>query len=1268
MKKSTIKKINLALLAGALTASIAVGGLAACSNKSGGEGSVSALPSVYSFKASAIGCGETYYVAPDVAYGSGSGTEADPYNISWILTYNMTPLKAGDTVLLKPGVYKQSSRIRIETTGVSGEQNAYITVKNSSSTEKAILDFYDLKFDGNNRGVQLDTDYWYWYGIDIRGAGDNGMYIGGSYNVIENCEFYDNRDTGLQLGRSDGAYNNIQDWPSYNLIKNCTSYNNYDDETYGENADGFAAKLTVGYGNIFDGCIAYRNSDDGWDLYAKTDSGNIGAVIIYNCIAFENGYLAETQEEFHEKFPQYSHSFDEPNTNSYLTRDGDGNGFKLGGSVMEGDVYMYNCLSFNNRMHGVTDNSNPGVLSIKNVTAYNNSAPIDDDPDSSTFGEIVLEGAGVDLTNKNGNINLSRQEYSYNLMSHILSVTKDSESISADEYRGSVEYSYFDMGAKKANKIETCVDASDRAEAYAVKGTNTSAVSANIFAELPATWTKDGSSVTYTYNLSGKGNSTVHADMRNADGSINTGNLFKVTDYSALFGDEHKIGSDLSKTNWDAYEHYSYYNASNASSKADAAVKSAIATLDLNTNVNATFQDFDLLVKMEDVNITWKSSDESIIKINTDTYLSPSGTQDARAIVYRQAEDVKVYLTAKVTHRDNPSVSMSKRFEITVKKDVPTIGEAIFADVEDGRIILDMFDTVREPEMVILNAADYNGKILDPSLYTVETIVEYAENKNSFASEIHHFSTNIAGVHTIYKKIRMGESSKTFSYTIYVASSAADVDFVGAPTVMVNQHGYSISGEVSSPTGKLYAYSTDAKIGNPTAAQIISDGQLYEFRDDKINFQFENTNEKGYFIYYVMTNLNDEVTSEVGKIPVETEDIDTVEDFKDVILNSDPSKIYKLTKDIDLSGEKNWVSDITEKKKPFQGVLNGMGHTISGLSVTVSGNQNELGGMFYKVAGGTIENVKFKDIYIKGNEKTAIVATTEGGYFYNISMENVNIVGSARVGGLIGQASTGDLYVDQVSLVNPVEYVKATEIDTLNFVKTGYYTKSDVEGHDVYTLQSEYVEGTEYYTRKMFITGARSGGIIGFIQASNQDSVTRTYISNCYVDSTIGSLGEQYQGGIVGSADDRNAKDWLQIDNCYSVATVVGKTYVGGVLGSHNKGTGKLRINNSLFFGTLYYSSDFSASLNTAQKNCSGIVGRYIANADAVVSNCYTFLEEHNSNFDVNAEAYQQGTMYGLNFWQRRLVFDTTAKWTLVRDGNLVVDPFITWNFLGEWD
>lgn len=1255
MKRMKSKKINSVLIAVTLTASVALGtlgGLAACSK-------VPTLENNYKINTSTSGV--YYYVAPDVAYDAGTGTEADPYNIDFILTGEESPLKKGDTVLVKPGTYKQDTSIRI--TDLSGDYDGYITVKNASTTEKAVIDFSAMTFNSLNRGVQIDGDYWYWYGVDICGAGDNGMYIGGSYNVVENCEFYNNRDTGLQLGRSYSEYTNIADWPSYNLIKNCTSYNNYDNETYGENADGFAAKLTVGYGNIFDGCIAYRNSDDGWDLYAKTDSGNIGAVIIYNCVAFENGFLYETQQEFNSRLPNYNHKFDEPVTNSYLTRDGDGNGFKLGGSVMEGDVYLYNCQSFNNRMHGVTDNSNPGVLSIKNVTAYNNSVGVDDDPSSPTFGEITLTGKGVDAENKCGNINLARQEYSYNILSNIVSVNQDITSVASDEYRGSVEYSYLDMVNGRANKFEECLDGSNRAESYAQRGKNVTAVSADIFRKVPSTWGNKDNPV-YNYNLSGKKNTSVHKDYRNADGSINMGEMLQIKDYSTLFGDSHKIGADLTKTNWDGYEHYGYYNASNASSKEDAAVKSAVATLDLNTNKNATFQDFDLILGMENVSISWESSDESIVGINTDVPTSASGTKDARAIVYKSDKDREVTLTATVEHAVK-DIKMQKQFKITVKADIPTIGTAIFDGIEDGRIIIDQYDAVKEPKMSITNAADYNGKILDENLYRVESSYTYAKDKASYPSPVEHFTSGMAGVYGITKKVTLGDQSKTYNYTVYVASSTADIDFVGTPSVIVNKNGYSIGGEVTSATGKLYSWSSAERNENITAEEIISKGEGHDFRDDQIRFQFPNKNSSAYYIYYVMCNLHGDVTSEVAEIPVNTVDITNVAEFKEMLLNNNSSTIYMLKNDLDLSGETAWEADITSKKKPFLGVFNGLGHTISGL--TVSSSTNEQAALFYRVEGGTVENVKFKDITITGKQKVGIIATTYGGYMYNISMENIRVKGDVRVGGLIGQAMDGDLYIDQVSLVNPATYTKADGVTADNFGEEGYYVYDATT--ESYVKATVYQEATDYYKRDIDISGARSAGILGFIQASSALATTKTYISNCFVNASVGAITEQYVGSIVGSADDRNAKDYLEIKYCLSFATLYSRTYMGGILGSHNKGAGVLRISNCLYNGELYYTQTVSASA-AALKNCSGIVGRYIGNADAEVTNCYARFEDYNSNFDVDCDSIRLGSVNQIYFWQLNIEF-SEERWTFVvnpENEKRVLPPYATLNFLGDWD
>ena len=87
-------------------------------------------------------------------------------------------------------------------------------------------------------------------------AEDNGMKVEGSYNIIEQCVFHDNNDTGLQIGMT-MALTAIPGFPAGlpyanpdyqfcrgNIVINCDSYNNANLRMYngakddGGNADG----------------------------------------------------------------------------------------------------------------------------------------------------------------------------------------------------------------------------------------------------------------------------------------------------------------------------------------------------------------------------------------------------------------------------------------------------------------------------------------------------------------------------------------------------------------------------------------------------------------------------------------------------------------------------------------------------------------------------------------------------------------------------------------------------------------------------------------------------------------------------------------------------------------------------------------------------------------------------------------------------------------------------------------------------------------------
>lgn len=284
------------------------------------------------------------FVAPN-GKPEGNGTKPSPLDLQTAIT----KVVAGGAIVLKGGVYKFSDTVKIDYTNCGSEGAMKYILPESGKA--ALFDFSAQPVADSARGFQLDGSFWHIYGITCYNAGDNGMYVTGKNNIVERCIFQANQDTGLQIARRASTLSDKKDWPENNLILNCTAFDNKDDKT-GENADGFASKLTCGEGNVFDGCISYANCDDGWDLYAKPATGPIGIVTIRNCVAYQNGKTTSGQ--------------------NYAN--GDMNGFKLGGSnnACPTPHVVYNCAAFLNGKDGFTDNGNGGALDVSDCTSYGN--------------------------------------------------------------------------------------------------------------------------------------------------------------------------------------------------------------------------------------------------------------------------------------------------------------------------------------------------------------------------------------------------------------------------------------------------------------------------------------------------------------------------------------------------------------------------------------------------------------------------------------------------------------------------------------------------------------------------------------------------------------------------------------------------------------------------------------------------------------------------------------------------------------------------------
>ena len=1052
------------------------------------------------------------YVSVD-GQASNDGSESTPKDINSALN----GATAGTTIILKEGTYARRDRFLLTAKGTSSKR---IIVK-AEEGARVIIDFSQMTFNSLNRGVQLQGNFWYWYGIEITGAGDNGMYISGSNNIIENCQFYRNKDSGLQLGRAGSSDANINKWPSNNVIKNCTSFDNYDDETLGENADGFAAKLTTGQANVFDGCIAYRNSDDGWDLYGKEDSGNIGTVILYNCVSFENGFIAKSYE---------TPTADGTGTyKTYNTTNGDGIGFKLGGSSMESDVIMENCLAFNNKLHGFSDNSNPGFIRMKNCTAVNNCIGLNED---GTVAERGTEGGD---NNKSNNFDLARDTNSYNSYYGLLSFINNQKNFkeigesayNEDHYRGSVAYSVLNPGYDRENKKEIYLATKEFIDASSYEGdtlptlTETFEMPESIFANMdPINATEDKMMM-------------LHQTLRNADGSINMGDLYKLTDPTLLtYADGNAIGANLSKTSWDDYPHYTLSDVSELETENDIMVQNAYDAVEVFTNPGAVFQNFEIPLFVNGCEVSWESSNTQVLEIDTKEKISVSSAVFTTAKVYSPSEDTTVTLTATITKGTS---KITKTFELVVKERGSSLGELYNVDGVNTYII-SRYQEFLKPTIIVSDSTSSDKSPLNSSLYTLTEKYEWAESMDSTFIEVANIYTAVPGVFkcTVTASLVSDENIKgSYTYYVMIGKDECSIDFVGGiHSFILNSEGFNIKGSLTNVAGKVYAVVVGKDVNIFEASEIINhtDVQQFNITSNVIsaNFLANNSSDAGYKVYYVVSDNAKKNFSEVRSKEVSSVAISTKDEFYDLaqgVTTSNALTIYNLKNDLDFTGYE-WKEN--ESPKAFSGTFNGNGYTIS--NVVVSSAEQKQSNMFYKLENATIMNVNFANIKITNQNETGkligIIGAMNGGNLSHINMTNITVIGegtpkansSTCVGALVGQMIGGVNYVDHVTLTN--------------------------DENQVLHAGNKYV-----------------GGIVGNIQMDSGVDELEAYISYCIVLADLGDKDGTdsggCHGGIVGRSKNDKATYYLDINNCFYQGTITTKgNYNAGIIGSIESGNG----------------------------------------------------------------------------------------------------------------
>lgn len=294
-----------------------------------------------------------YYVSPT---GNGSNfTESSPGKLTSTV---IGKLKAGDNLYLMGGQYDFQNTLSINKSGTEGNM---ITIQ-PYNDERPILDFRNEN-NGTN-GVKVGGSYLHLKNITIRYAGYKGIWLEeAQYCILEGLDVYGCCNAGIQL-RSGG----------HNMVINCDSHENFDYQDNGGNADGFADKQgSACPGNIYIGCRAWGNSDDGWDSFQRVTSGT--PTVYINCITYNNG-----PEEFDlTNHPRVMEGGKDAGLScivgknlAHFANGGNPNGFKVGGKGTKHNVELYRCLAVGHRSKGFDQNNNAGNMKVINCTAYKN--------------------------------------------------------------------------------------------------------------------------------------------------------------------------------------------------------------------------------------------------------------------------------------------------------------------------------------------------------------------------------------------------------------------------------------------------------------------------------------------------------------------------------------------------------------------------------------------------------------------------------------------------------------------------------------------------------------------------------------------------------------------------------------------------------------------------------------------------------------------------------------------------------------------------------
>jgi len=442
----------------------------------------------------------------------------------------------------------------------------------------------------------------------------------------------------------------------------------------------------------------------------------------------------------------------------------------------------------------------------------------------------------------------------------------------------------------------------------------------------------------------------------------------------------------------------------------------------------------------------------------------------------------------------------------------------------------------------------------------------------------------------------------------------------------------------------------------PTKLTLSAGNQI------NVNAVIENTNTTNGGVYFQAANTTDAVTfSTSGKVIINNA-------YQLQWMNTALGGTYTLGSNIDASGTSTWNSGAgfvpigDYNTNYFTGTFDGLGHTISGLTIYLPEQWSV--GLFGAIKDNAlIQNIGLVNETITGNvmvgglvgenEATVINAYTTG-----------SIYGNGGVGGLVGRnyysSITGSHSTANVTGIPVSDSSKSSTLGGLvgiNFggsITDSYATGSVIGnawigglvGNNIgsSTITNSYATGSV----NAAVIGVREGtyitGGIGGLVGNNTGTITNSYATGNvtgYLAAT-GPSGEGYDGAEVGGLVGSNAGT---ITNSYATGNVIGRNYVGGLIGRSLSGSRSIvigsyatgNVTGSAYFGGFIGANEGSVtdSYATGNVTLSAIGDPYVlfplgAGSSGYISGYLGGFVGKNSGTITNS--YAMGSVTGSNY------------------------------------